>query len=223
MLPKFDNPALLETALTHRSALNEPGSGTTSPLSNERFEFLGDAVLELAVTLFLFDQLPQQPEGILTAYRSALVRTTTLAEAAQDLELGSKLYISKGEEETGGRSNQSLLADTMEALIGAIYLDQGFEAAQDFIEKHVLCKFDQIKQNKLYKDAKSLLQEMVQAKGYATPTYKVVKAEGPDHDKTFTVEVLVDGQTAGQGVGSNKQAAQQDAAAQALADLEKSK
>ncbi len=221
MLPKFNNQALLETALTHRSALNEPGSGTTSPVSNERFEFLGDAVLELAVTLFLFHQLPQQSEGILTAYRSALVRTTTLAEAAQDLNLGEKLYISKGEEETGGRSNQSLLADTMEALIGAIYLDQGFEAAQDFIAEHVVCKFNQIKQNKLFKDAKSLLQETVQAEGLSTPAYQVIKAEGPDHNKTFTVEVLVDGQTVGSGVGPSKQAAQQDAAAQALADFEK--
>ncbi len=220
MLPTFNNPDLLETALTHRSALNEPGSGTSSPVSNERFEFLGDAVLELAVTLFLFNKLPDEPEGVLTAYRSALVRTTTLAAAAQELNLGEKIYISRGEEETGGRSNESLLADTMEAVIGAIYLDKNFEAAQDFIRDQVLSKFEEVKKNKLFKDPKSLLQETVQAEGHSTPKYQVISAVGPDHDKTFTVEVVVDGQELARGRGPSKQAAQQDAAAKALAEFE---
>ncbi len=220
MLPKFQNPQLLETALTHRSALNEPNSGTSSQESNERFEFLGDAVLELAVTLFLFNELPQEPEGKLTAYRSALVRTTTLAKVGRRLNLGQKLYLSKGEEATGGRDNDSLLADTMEAIIGALYLDQGLAAAQNFIQEHVIPEFKEIKQNKLYKDAKSLLQETVQAKGYATPTYRLLKAEGPDHDKIFTVEVEIDGKVLGNGTGSNKQTAQQAAARQALETLE---
>jgi ribonuclease-3 len=220
MLPKFKNPQLLETALTHRSALNEPSSGTSSKESNERLEFLGDAVLELAVTLFLFNELPQDPEGKLTAYRSALVRTTTLAKVGRKLNLGQKLYLSKGEEATGGRDNDSLLADTMEAIIGAVYLDQGLTAAQDFIQQHIMPEFEQIKQNKLYKDAKSLLQETVQAKGYATPTYRLLKAEGPDHDKTFTVEVEVGEQVLGRGIGSNKQIAEQAAARQALKKFE---
>lgn len=221
MLPKFNNPALLETALTHRSALNEPGSGTTSQVSNERFEFLGDAVLELAVTLFLFNKLPEEPEGILTAYRSALVRTTTLAAVAQELGLGEKIYISRGEEDTGGRSNESLLADTMEAVIGAIYLDKNFEAAENFIKSHIVSKFEEIKKNRLYKDAKSLLQEIVQAEGFSTPIYRVVKAQGPDHDKTFTIEVIIDSKVAAQGQGPSKQTAQQAAAKKALVEFEK--
>jgi ribonuclease-3 len=220
MLPKFKNPQLLETALTHRSALNEPSSGTSSKESNERLEFLGDAVLELAVTLFLFNELPQDPEGKLTAYRSALVRTTTLAKVGRKLNLGQKLYLSKGEEATGGRNNDSLLADTMEAIIGALYLDQGLAAAQKFIQEHVIPEFEQIKQNKLYKDAKSLLQETVQAEGYATPTYRLLKAEGPDHDKTFTVEGEIGEQVLGRGIGSNKQTAEQAAARQALKRFE---
>ncbi len=216
MIPKFSNPDLLETALTHRSALNEPSSGTSSKVSNERLEFLGDAVLELIATRFLFDHLPQDPEGKLTNYRSALVRTETLAEVAAELGLGDKLYMSKGEEATGGRSNPSLLADTTEAIIGAIYLDQGFKVAEEFVQEHIIPKFKTIKANRLYKDAKSLLQETVQAQGLPTPTYRVVKAEGPDHDKTFTVQVVVSGKVYGRGIGPSKQAAQQQAARLAL-------
>jgi ribonuclease III len=221
MLPKLNQPLLLEKALTHRSALNEPSSGTPSKVSNERLEFLGDAVLELAVTRFLFNQLPEEPEGKLTAYRSALVRTTTLAEVAAELDLGVKLYMSKGEEATGGRSNESLLADTMESVIGAVYLDQGFKAAEEFIAKHILPKFSEIKEKKLYKDAKSLLQELVQSQGYPTPKYKVVKEVGPDHAKIFTVEVAIGGKVEGQGLGASKQEAQQKAAREAIRKLEK--
>ncbi len=221
MIPDFNQQCLLETALTHRSALNEPDSGTSSAKHNERLEFLGDAVLELAVTKFLYHQLPQEPEGKLTAYRSALVRTSTLAEVAQELSLGQKLYMSKGEEATGGRQNQGLLADTMEAVIGAVYLDQGFQAAEEFIKQQIIPKFDRIKQEQLYKDPKSVLQELVQAEGFPTPEYEVVEAVGPDHNKRFTVRVLIGQEVRGQGTGRSKQRAQQEAAKQALTEFDK--
>lgn len=214
MLPTFRNPAFLVTALTHRSALNEKISSSTE--SNERFEFLGDAVLELAATQFLFDHFPEEPEGVLTAYRSALVKTVTLAEVATELDLGHKLYLSKGEEATGGRENVGLLADTFEAVIGALYLDQGYEAAEKFLQTHLFPRFETIRREKSYKDAKSQLQEIVQSQGYATPAYTVVKEFGPDHDKEFTVEVTAGGKVLGQGTGKSKQAAQQAAAAVAL-------
>ncbi|MBD3279703.1 MAG: ribonuclease III, partial [Candidatus Pacebacteria bacterium] len=183
MLPQFQNLDLLVTALTHRSALNErEASGTTAQESNERLEFLGDAVLELITTEFLFEKFPQDPEGMLTAYRSALVKTSTLAAAAQELKLGEKMYLSKGEEATGGRENESLLADTFEAVIGALYLDQSYQAVKEFLEQHLFVKFKKIKTQRLYKDPKSLLQETVQAQGSNTPIYQVVSETGPDHD-----------------------------------------
>ncbi|MEA2056123.1 MAG: ribonuclease III [Patescibacteria group bacterium] len=221
MLPQFKKSHLLETALTHRSALNEPDSGTTSKTSNERLEFLGDAVLELAVSRFLFVKYPDEPEGKLTAYRSALVRTTTLAEVALQLELGKKLYMSKGEQATGGRTNQSLLADTMEAVIGAIYIDRGFIEAEAFIAEFILPKLPKIKKEHLYKDPKSSLQEIVQAQSSPTPVYEVVAEIGPDHDKEFTVQVKVGDKVVGQGKGHSKQQAQQEAAKQALNRFDK--
>lgn len=217
------NPKLLETALTHRSALNEPSSGTSSRVSNERLEFLGDAVLELVVTRYLFKELPQEPEGRLTALRSALVRTETLAEVALELNLGKKLYMSKGEEATGGRTNTGLLANTFEAVVGALYLDQGFQEVERFVGKYLLPKLAKIKQEKLYKDAKSLLQETVQAQGHPTPEYEVLSAQGLDHAKIFTVAVKIGNKNFGQGRGPSKQAAQQEAARQALAVFEKNK
>jgi ribonuclease-3 len=213
-IPRFNHPHLLVTALTHRSALNEGIS--TSTQSNERLEFLGDAVLELAATNFLYATCPNEPEGNLTAYRSALVKTTTLAEVATELGLGEQLLMSKGEESTGGRTNESLLADTMEAVLGALYLDQGFMAVDDFLQRHLFPRFTVIIQQKLYKDAKSHLQELVQAKGLDTPDYQVISEVGPDHDKDFTVAVFVDGTMVGQGQGKSKQQAQQGAARQAL-------
>lgn len=219
MLPQFNDQLLLETAMTHRSALNENISKAIE--SNERLEFLGDAVLELATTEFLFEKFPQEPEGVLTAYRSALVKTTTLAQVATDLGLGEKLYLSKGEEATGGRVNQGLLADTTEAVIGALYLDQGYEVVKKFLQKNLFYKFDEIKKQKLYRDPKSLLQEIVQAKGNPAPTYEVTQENGPDHDKEFTVQVLVNTKIIGEGKGKSKQLAQQAAAKKALSDLEK--
>lgn len=209
-LPSFHNNAFLTTALTHRSALNEHLS--TSTESNERLEFLGDAVLELATTTFLYDTLPNEQEGMLTALRSALVKTTTLAKIGRTLHLGEQLYMSKGEEASGGRHNESLLANAFEALIGALYLDQGMKAVEAFLQTHLFPHFPEILKKKLYKDAKSQLQELVQAHGWAAPEYRVVHEEGPDHDRQFTVLVKINGVEKGRGVGKSKQLAQQAAA-----------
>jgi ribonuclease III len=217
MLPTFKNPELLITALTHRSALNERTS--TSLDSNERLEFLGDAVLELATTQFLYDALPEEPEGQLTAYRSALVKTTTLAEVAIELGLGEKLFMSRGEEATGGRKNPSLLADTFEAVLGAMFLDQGYQVVDDFLKLTLFPRFTTIQQHRLYKDPKSELQEVVQSKGFDAPAYEVTQESGPDHDKQFTVQVRVGTEVKGTGTGRSKQQAQQAAAAEALENL----
>lgn len=210
----FKNKDLLTTALTHRSALNEKVS--TSLESNERMEFLGDAVLELITTKFLYDGHPNEQEGILTAYRSALVKTETLAETSLEIGLDKKLYMSKGEEATGGRTNIGILADSFEALLGAMYLDRGYEIAKEFLNKNLFPKLKEIKEKKLYRDGKSLLQEVVQAKSFQAPRYEVINEEGPDHDKNFVVAVFVNGKEISQGSGHSKQEAQQDAARQAL-------
>jgi ribonuclease III len=214
IFPLFKNQDLLTTALTHRSALNERIS--TSTESNERLEFLGDAVLELIVTEFLYQQFPEEQEGMLTALRSSLVKTTTLAEVAQELKLGEQLFMSKGEEASGGRQNTSLLANTVEALIGALYLDQGMPAVQRLLEKNLFPKMDMILQKKLYKHAKSLLQEVLQAQGITTPDYVVVEEVGPDHDRQFTIKVVINGRDAGTGTGKSKQLAQEAAARDVL-------
>ena len=212
MLPSFKNDSLLQTALTHRSALNE----LSLKESNERLEFLGDAVLELITTKFLFNKFPTLNEGILTSYRSALVKTTSLAAVAEGIGLGQQLKMSKGEEATGGRTNPSLLADTFEAVLGALYLDQDLEAVEAFLQKELFINLDTILKDRLYKDPKSDLQEKVQSLGFTTPSYDVVSAEGPDHDKTFTVNVTVGDQAMGEGTGKSKQQAQQAAAEAAM-------
>lgn len=218
-IPQFTNSQLLATALTHRSALNERISPSAE--SYERLEFLGDAVLELCTTKFLYQILPDEPEGVMTAYRSALVKTGTLATLAKEMGLGEKMYMSKGEEATGGRSNQSLLADVFEAVIGAFYLDQGFDAVYQFLETSLFPKFEYIKEHGLYRDYKSTLQELVQSRGLPTPTYTVLAEEGPDHEKTFTIGVLIDGEIFCQSSGTSKQRAEQATARLALEKLEK--
>jgi ribonuclease III len=218
MIPKFNDPKLLETAFTHRSTLNEKGLPASS--SNERLEYLGDAVLELATSEYLYRQLPEEPEGVLTAFRSALVKTQTLADLTLELGIDQKLIMSKGEIRTGGRSNTSILADTMEAVLGALYLDQGFEAVVKFLEKNLFPKFKQIQADGSWKDAKSELQEKVQAQGLPAPKYRVVHATGPDHEKEFVVEVKVNNISRGRGSGKSKQQAQQEAAIKALEQLE---
>jgi len=214
MLPEFKNKLLLETALTHRSALNEKKSNAR--VSNERLEFLGDAVLELSTTKFLFEMFPKEPEGILTAYRSSLVKTTTLARIAIKLGLDKMLFISKGEEATGGRTNVGILADVTEAVLGALYIDQGSKAVDELLEKILFPEINTIIENKLYKDGKSFLQEVVQAKNLETPTYQVISEVGPDHDKEFAVTVTIGNKVIGRGNGKSKQQAQQAAAIEAL-------
>jgi len=214
--PLFKKQELLITALTHRSALNEHIS--TSTESNERLEFLGDAVLELVATDFLYERFPTEQEGALTVYRSALVKTTTLAVVAQELELGQKLYMSKGEEASNGRENTGLLANAFEALLGAIYLDQGIEAVRDLLNTVLFPKMDSILQNQLYKHAKSQLQEVLQAKGIPAPDYVVIGETGPDHDRQFTVKAVVNGTDTATGTGKSKQLAQEAAAAALLED-----
>lgn len=215
-VPSFKNSLLRTTALTHRSALNEHLSEASE--SNERLEYLGDAVLELVVSEELYTLYPHEQEGMLTALRSALVKTTTLAEVAQELGLGEELFMSKGEEATGGRQNTSLLANTVEALIGALYLDQGYEAVQQFLKKNLLPKVTHIYKNRLYKDPKSNLQELLQAKGFTAPEYVVVEELGPEHDREFVVEARVNGKSLIQGRGRSKQLAQQHAAEQLVRD-----
>jgi len=209
------SPQLLEKALRHRSALAANDTYERHE-SNERLEFLGDAVLELVTTNYLFRQFPKEAEGILTAYRSALVKTTTLARVARKLELGEAILMSKGEAESGGRDNDGLLADTFEAVIGALYLEAGIPAVEVFLKTHLFVEFDQILKEGTYKDAKSELQEAVQADGLPAPTYRVAEERGPDHDKEFTVVVRIGGKNAATGIGKSKQQAQQDAAEKAL-------
>jgi ribonuclease-3 len=209
----FKNLDLLQAALTHRSYLNEhKGAGE----HNERLEFLGDAVLELAVTRFLFDKFPAKQEGDLTAYRAALVNTFSISEIAEKLGMNDMLRLSKGEKRDTGRARQIILADAFEALLGALYLDQGYDAAEAFVAKHLYPKIDDVLAKGSYQDAKSRFQEAAQDAEGVTPRYKVVSEEGPDHDKHFIVGVYLHEKEAGQGEGKSKQEAEQAAAKNAL-------
>ncbi|MDD5692935.1 MAG: ribonuclease III [Patescibacteria group bacterium] len=214
---KFKNINLLITALTHRSYLNEHQNVEEH---NERLEFLGDAVLELVVTEYLYRNF-KNPEGDLTNWRSALVKTETISEVSKDLDAEDYILMSKGESRSLGRSRQLILANAFEAIIGAIFLDQGIETAKEFIEKNLIIKLDKILQEKLYVDPKSLFQELVQDKDGVTPTYEVLEEVGPDHDKTFTIGVFVGDKVWGKGVGPSKQAAQQSAAIDAVEKYQK--
>ncbi|MFC1656684.1 ribonuclease III [Patescibacteria group bacterium] len=209
----FNDKELLEQVFVHRSYLNEhPGFKLSS---NERLEFLGDAVLELVVTENIYKAYDKN-EGELTSLRSALVKGKNLAKVARKLNLSKYLLLSKGEEKNQGRDNDLLLANTFEALVGALYLDLGFDKTMDFIELQVLNSLDAILKNELYVDAKSQLQEIYQAKRNITPTYKVLKESGPDHAKKFIVGVYLNKQKLAQGLGASKQLAQTEAARQAL-------
>ncbi|HVZ76308.1 MAG TPA: ribonuclease III [Candidatus Paceibacterota bacterium] len=210
----FHNLKLLRQAFTHRSYLNEHRSEGGE--HNERLEFLGDAVLELVSTRFLFDKFPTYPEGDLTAFRAALVNAVTCSEVANELGMNEYLLLSKGESKDNGRARGVLLANAFEALVGAIYLDQGYDAAQQFIEKHLLPKLDMIVKKKLWRDAKSTLQEKAQEAEGATPSYAVIRETGPDHDKQFVVGVYVRDTQLAQGMGKSKQEAEQSAAQAAL-------
>ena len=215
---QFTNSDLLKAAFVHRSYLNEM---RTVKESNERLEFLGDAVLSFITSNFLYATYPDYPEGTLTNIRSSLVKTQSLADSARELKLGELLFLSRGEEDSGGRSNSSLLADTFEALLGAIFLDQGVDTAKKFLETHVFPKAGEIIKNKSYIDYKSLLQEIIQSESRISPTYRVTKSEGPDHAKTFWVEAKTDTKILGVGMGKSKQEAESSAAANALAAMRK--
>lgn len=209
---KFKNPEILRQAFVHRSYLNENPEASGS---NERLEYLGDAILEFVVSEHLFRHFPHQDEGHLTALRSRLVNTTALSGIAHGLNLGAALYMSRGEEKSGGRQNSALLANTTEALIGAIYIDQGLDKTKYFIESFVLSRLPDVAKKSL-KDPKSLLQEYIQAEGLSSPIYKTIWASGPDHAKNFSVGVFIDKKLYAEARGSSKQLAAQAAAQKAL-------
>ena len=210
---EFNNLDLLITALTHRSYVNEHRKSVHH--HNERLEFLGDAVLELAVTEYLFNNF-SEPEGILTAWRAALVRTESIGDAGDKLGYGPLIRMSKGEKNGSERAHLQILANAFEAVIGAIYLERGFEDARDFIHKHIIIKLDGILESGSWRDPKSYLQEISQRVDNQTPVYKVLCEEGPDHDKVFTLGVFVGEKMMGRGTGPSKQVAQQQAARAAI-------
>ncbi len=209
----FTDIELLITAFTHRSYVNE--HKTTVSVHNERLEFLGDAVLELVVTEYLYGTF-EEPEGILTNWRSSLVRTESIGAAASKAGFEPLLRLSRGEKRGSDRAREQILANSFEAVTGALYLDQGYEAAKRFITDNILSTFNTILESGSWMDPKSHLQEVVQSQENVTPAYKVLEEIGPDHDKTFTVGVYVGNELRGSGVGPSKQAGQQKAAEAAI-------
>jgi ribonuclease III len=216
---QFKDPAFLHQALVHRSFLNE--NKDTPMESNERFEFLGDAVLELWSSDTLFKLFPDYPEGKLTNLRSLVVCTENLAIIAGDINLGNYVLLSRGEETHQGRENQSILADTFESVIGAIYLDSGFNAAAKFLDQFLLPSLKNISQSKNLKDPKSLFQEIAQAKEGITPHYQTISESGPDHRKNFEVGVYLDKKLIAKGKGNSKQKAEEAAATAGYQKLNK--
>lgn len=210
----FDEPAHLLTAITHRSYLNEHREAKQD--HNERYEFLGDAVLELVVTDFLFQKYPEKPEGELTAIRAALVNTVSIADAATRLGINDHLLLSKGEERDTGRARQYILANAFESVIGALYLDQGYEAAKNFIGDQLFDRTEAIVAKRLWQDAKSRFQELAQEHTGITPSYETLGQTGPDHDRTFTVGVCLGKEKIAEGKGRSKQEAEQVAAEKAI-------
>ena len=213
---EFKDYLLLSRALTHRSYLNEHPEALED---NERLEFLGDAVLDFLVGAWLYNHFPEMREGDLTRFRSALVRTEQLAEFAGEINLGDAIKLGKGEGEGGGRKRQALLCGTFEALVGAIFLDSGFEHVMEFMEPKLNTAAENILSTRTDLDPKSLLQEWVQSQGYGPPDYHTVSESGPDHDKTFEINVLVNGELLGKGSGPSKQSAAKAAARSAMKNL----
>jgi len=211
----FRNRRLLEQAFTHRSYLNENRGEARD--HNERLEFLGDAVLELAVTEFLYAKYPDKPEGDLTAYRAALVNTQSISDAGTKLGMNDYLLLSRGEARDTGRARQIILANAFEALIGALYLDGGYEVAEKFIGEQLFHKTDEVVDKRLWQDAKSKLQEIAQELTSITPRYELLNQSGPDHNKTFIVGAYIGTEKVAMGEGRSKQEAEQDAAQKALA------
>lgn len=211
---KFKNKDLLTQAFVHRSYLNENPDFYLN--HNERLEFLGDAVLELVVTEYLFQEYPDKSEGELTNWRAALVNSKILSRIAKDLGINDFLLLSKGESRELGKARRYILANTLEAIIGAVYLDVGYKTCQDFIKKHLIKELSLIIEKGLYKDAKSRLQEEAQERVGITPSYKVLKEWGPDHAKHFIVGVFLEDELVAQGQGSSKHEAEEEAAKKGL-------
>lgn len=210
----FSNKKLLRQAFLHRSYLNEHQEEELK--NNERLEFLGDAVLELIVTAYLFERFPDKSEGELTAYRAALVNTQSIGEAGKKLDMNDFLLLSKGEARDTGKARQYILANTFEAVIGALYLDQGYDIAEKFIAENLFHTLDKILSERLWQDSKSSFQEQAQERKSVTPSYKVLEESGPDHDKKFIVGVYLDEDLISQGEGRSKQTAEQAAAHNAI-------
>lgn len=215
----FKNPTLLEIALTHRSYLNEHQGAKLE--NNERLEYLGDAVLELIISDYIFRKYTDKAEGELTSIRSAVVRTESLAEESRKLGIGENLKMSKGEKDSGGKDKDYLLANAYEAVLGAIYLDSGIEECIKFVNRTLIPKIDHIVEHHLFIDPKTQAQEIIQARYKTTPTYVIVKEEGPDHDKKFTVALLINKKEKAQGQGTSKQKAEESAALAAIEKIEK--
>jgi ribonuclease-3 len=216
---EFKDISLLQTALTHRSYLNEHRDEAEH---NERLEFLGDAVLELIISDHLYITYPDRAEGDLTSFRSAIVRTESLAIASRELGYGDYLRMAKGEEESGGKDKDYLLANTFEAVLGAIYLDQGYEKCKDLVTRVLITKIPEIVENRLDIDGKTKIQEVAQANFKITPIYEVIEENGPDHDKEFVVVIKLEDKVIGKGKGSSKQKAEEAAATNGLEYIEKS-
>lgn len=217
----FKKIDLYVEAFTHRSYINEKKDKSLS--HNERLEFLGDAVLELVITEYLYSQYPDRPEGELTSFRAATVKTDSLAVEAKKLGYGKYLMMSKGEEATGGKEKDYLLANTYEAVLGAIYLDRGYEVVKAYVYKTLVPKIEEIVNARLDIDSKTKFQEIAQAIYKLTPQYDIISEEGPDHDKVFTMAVMVGDKEFGRGKGSSKQRAEEEAATSALQTMEANK
>lgn len=212
-LPTFRDQKLFEQAFTHRSFLNEAKEKLES---NERLEFLGDSILSFVVSDYLYKTYPEFNEGILTNLRSLLVNTKSLANLARECEFGTYLRLSKGEEESKGRENESLLANSFEAFIGGLFIDSGIDAVREFLHSTLVPKIQGYVEKKAFKDPKSLLQEYVQGLKQSSPFYKVLHEEGPPHAKTFTIGVVINNEVLGEGIGKSKQEAEENAAKVAL-------
>lgn len=218
---KLTSEELFKTAFTHRSYLNEHPEYKNE--SNERLEFLGDSVLQLLSSEFLYDHYLKSPEGDLTNFRSSVVCTPSIGNEAKRLGYGEMLFLSNGEEATGGREREYILANTFEAVLGALYLDKGLDVCREFVNRELMYKIDKVVKNQEYKDAKSLFQEAAQEKTGITPMYKIVDSWGPDHEKNFKVGVYLSEEQWGSGEGKSKQKAEQDAAERALEKIHSQK
>lgn len=215
-LPKLKNQKLFIQAFTHRSYLNE----SKKPIeSNERLEFLGDSILSFVISDYIYHTYPDFNEGILTNLRSLVVNTKSLAKQARSLGFGKHLLLSKGELESNGRENDSILANTFEAYLGAVFIDQGIDGAKAMLQETIIPLIKEYVERKVFKDPKSLLQENVQSKKQSSPQYKVLHEEGPAHAKTFTMGVFIENKQMGEGTGHSKQEAEEKAAEQALEAL----